>query len=224
MALANNRDLRVSVLNIEQARAAFQIQRADALPGGQRRRHRQPRLDARRRAADQRLPGRPVGHGVRARPVRPRAQPERRRAGAVPGHRGSAQDGADQPDRHGGQRLPDACWPTRSCWTLTQQTLKTREESLRLTQLRFDNGVVVQARPAAGRVAGRTGARAVLAQQQRQRAQDVNALTLLVGQPIPDNLPAGADPGRRPTCPTCRPACRPTCWSRVRTSAPPSSS
>jgi multidrug efflux system outer membrane protein len=36
------------------------------------------------------------------------------------------------------------------------------------------------------------GARAVLAQQQRLRAQDLNALTLLVGQPIPDNLPAGA--------------------------------
>jgi outer membrane protein TolC len=33
---------------------------------------------------------------------------------------------------------------------VTQQTLKTRDESLRLTQLRFDNGVVVQARPAAG--------------------------------------------------------------------------
>ena len=32
MALTNNRDLRVAVANIEQARAQFQIRRADRLP------------------------------------------------------------------------------------------------------------------------------------------------------------------------------------------------
>src|SRR5687768_7272834 len=32
-ALANNRDLRVAVLNIEQARATFQVRRADLYPG-----------------------------------------------------------------------------------------------------------------------------------------------------------------------------------------------
>ena len=32
LALANNRDLRVAVLNIEQARAIYQIRRADELP------------------------------------------------------------------------------------------------------------------------------------------------------------------------------------------------
>ena len=32
-ALANNRDLRVAVLNIEQARATFQVRRADMYPG-----------------------------------------------------------------------------------------------------------------------------------------------------------------------------------------------
>jgi multidrug efflux system outer membrane protein len=74
---------------------------------------------------------------------------------------------------------------------LTQQTLKTREESLRLTKLRFENGVVsrLDLQQAVSLV---EGARAVLAQQQRLRAQDINALTLVVGQPIPDNLPAGA--------------------------------
>jgi NodT family efflux transporter outer membrane factor (OMF) lipoprotein len=74
---------------------------------------------------------------------------------------------------------------------LTQQTLKTREESLRLTRLRFENGVVskLDLQQAISLV---EGARAVLAQTLRQRAQDANALTLLVGQPIPDTLPAGA--------------------------------
>ena len=33
VALANNRDLRVAVLNIEQARATFQVRRADLYPG-----------------------------------------------------------------------------------------------------------------------------------------------------------------------------------------------
>jgi multidrug efflux system outer membrane protein len=74
---------------------------------------------------------------------------------------------------------------------LTQQTLKTREESLRLSRLRFENGVIsrLDLQQAVSLV---EQARTVLAQQQRLRAQDANALTLLVGQPIPDNLPAGA--------------------------------
>jgi multidrug efflux system outer membrane protein len=74
---------------------------------------------------------------------------------------------------------------------LTQQTLKTRDESLRLTQLRFDNGVSskLDLQQAVSLV---ETARTTLAQAQRQRAQDLNLLTLLVGQPIPENLPAGA--------------------------------
>ncbi|MBW8314334.1 MAG: efflux transporter outer membrane subunit, partial [Hydrogenophaga sp.] len=50
---------------------------------------------------------------------------------------------------------------------LTQRTLATRRDSLRLTSLRFDNGVT--------------------------SALDLNALTLLVGQPLPAGL---VDPGR----------------------------
>jgi multidrug efflux system outer membrane protein len=73
---------------------------------------------------------------------------------------------------------------------LTQRTLTTRDDSLRLTKLRLDNGAAsaldfqqAQSLHAAARVA--------LAQQQRLRAQDLNALTLLVGQPLSDaQLPA----------------------------------
>jgi multidrug efflux system outer membrane protein len=69
--------------------------------------------------------------------------------------------------------------------------LTTREESLRLTQLRFNNGVssrldLDQAQSLVEQ------ARTTLAQAQRQHAQDINLLTLLVGQPIPADLPPGA--------------------------------
>jgi multidrug efflux system outer membrane protein len=74
---------------------------------------------------------------------------------------------------------------------ITLQTVKTREESDRLTRLRFDNGVVskLELQQSASLV---ETARATLAQVQRQRAQDVNLLTLLVGQPLPDTLAPGA--------------------------------
>jgi len=76
---------------------------------------------------------------------------------------------------------------------LTQRTLTTREDSLRLTKLRFDNGATsaLDLRQAESLTAG---AQASFAQQQRQRALDLNALTLLVGQPIPDSLLVPSQP------------------------------
>src|SRR3569832_1370338 len=73
---------------------------------------------------------------------------------------------------------------------LTRQTLTTRDEQLKLTKLKFDNGVVSELdfRQAESLV---EGARATLAHQQRQRALDENALVLLLGQPLPAALPAG---------------------------------
>jgi multidrug efflux system outer membrane protein len=70
---------------------------------------------------------------------------------------------------------------------LTQDTFKSREDSLRLIKLRFDNGAssALDLRLAESLAAG---ARATVAQQQRLRALDVNALTQLVGQPVPRNL------------------------------------
>jgi multidrug efflux system outer membrane protein len=70
---------------------------------------------------------------------------------------------------------------------ITLSTLKTREDSLRLTQLRLDNGAssALDVRQAESLTAG---ALAALQQQQRLRAQDLNALTLLVGQPLPPAL------------------------------------
>lgn len=70
---------------------------------------------------------------------------------------------------------------------LAERTLETREQSLGLMRLRFDNGAssaldLHQAESLAA------VARATRAQQQRLRAQDLNLLTLLVGQTIPAGL------------------------------------
>ena len=76
---------------------------------------------------------------------------------------------------------------------LTQRTLKTREDSLRLTQLRFKSGVVsaLDLRQAESLLAA---AQSTGAQWQRQRALDLNALTLLVGQSLPASaLPLASD-------------------------------
>lgn len=70
---------------------------------------------------------------------------------------------------------------------LSNQTLATREESLKLTQLRLDNGAAsaLELRQAQSLAAS---ARVTLAQQQRQRALDENALVLLLGQAVPTEV------------------------------------
>lgn len=75
---------------------------------------------------------------------------------------------------------------------LTEQTLQTREESQKLTQLRFDSGVAsaLEMRQTESLTAS---ARATLAEQRRLRAQAVNALTLLVGQSIEPRLLQASD-------------------------------
>lgn len=72
---------------------------------------------------------------------------------------------------------------------LTRRTLATREESMRLVKLRFDNGASSELdwRQAESLL---ESARAGLALATRQRALDENALVLLVGQPLPAALPA----------------------------------
>jgi len=70
---------------------------------------------------------------------------------------------------------------------LAQRTLATREQSLQLTQLRFDNGAASRLDLHDAQSLAAT-ARAAQAQQQRLRAQDINALALLAGVPA-EQLP-----------------------------------
>ncbi|GBQ32430.1 efflux transporter outer membrane subunit [Gluconacetobacter azotocaptans] len=79
---------------------------------------------------------------------------------------------------------------------VTEQTLASQQESLRLTQARFDRGETDQLtlRQVETEV---EQAAANRAQYQRQVAQDENQLVLLVGAPLPADLPPPAPFGRQ---------------------------
>ena len=73
---------------------------------------------------------------------------------------------------------------------VTRDTLATRRDSLKLTQLKFDNEAASKLDLSQAQSLFE-GARIALAQVTRQRAQDENALVLLLGQPLPSDLPSG---------------------------------
>jgi NodT family efflux transporter outer membrane factor (OMF) lipoprotein len=183
LALDNNRDLRVAILNIEQARSTYRIRRADLLPTvgigatGQV----QPGPDAYQ--AGVQISSFELDFFGRVRSLSNVAL---------------AQFLATEEARKTTQiSLISQVASTYLAYqadeellALTRQTLKTREDSQRLTQLKYDNGIVSKLDLDQSNSLVET-ARVVLAQQLRQRALDANALTLLVGGPIPDTLPAG---------------------------------
>jgi len=181
LALVNNRDLRVAVLNIEQARAQFQVRRADQLPT----------LNAGATATRQ-----PAGDSISNAYII---------GVAVTGY---------ELDLFGRVRsLSDAALASYFATTearkavqislianvaaahvaivaddeqieLTRRTIATREDSLLLTKLKFDNGATSEL-DVQQALSLLEGAKATLAQLQRQRAQDQNALVLLLGMPLP---------------------------------------
>jgi multidrug efflux system outer membrane protein len=69
--------------------------------------------------------------------------------------------------------------------TLSRQTQAGREDSLKLMALRLQHGAASELDLRLAETLLQ-GARATLAQQERQRAQDENALVLLLGQPLPE--------------------------------------
>lgn len=195
LSLQNNRDLRVAVLAIEQARAQYQIRRADQLPSvnagvsGAR----QPKGDGSGDSATAYTAGLTL------------ASWEIDFFGRVASLKevALAQFFATQEARNAVQTSLVAS--VASAWLslqtntelleLTQRTLATREDSLRLNQLRFDQGVTsaLDLRQAQSLTAA---AQVTLAQQQRLRALDINVLTLLVGQPLPAALLAAPAPSQ----------------------------
>jgi len=188
-ALRNNRDLRIAVLNIEQARAQYDIRSADRVPS--------------------------VGGGVNASST-PTAGGGSTRvftAGlqfssweldffgriASLSQAALAQYLATEEGRKAAQIALVAS--VANTWlnlvadeeliALTRQTLSTREESLRLTRLRFDNGVSSELDFRLAESLAET-ARATLAQQHRQRALDLNSLVLLLGEAAPPEVGGNA--------------------------------
>jgi NodT family efflux transporter outer membrane factor (OMF) lipoprotein len=188
LSLANNRDLRIAILNIEQARAQFQIQRADTLP------------TVNAAVTGNRVPSSEssinsvytAGIGVSAFELDLFGRVRSLTDAAL------AQFLAAEETRKGAQISLIASVANAYLLVLadeeqielTGKTLAGREETQKLIQLKYDNGASSKLDLLSAQSLTET-ARAVLVQQQRQRAQDINLLVLLVGEPLPASLAPG---------------------------------
>ena len=182
IALEHNRDLRVAVLNIEQARAQWQIRRADQWPG------------VGLSASGSRTPNTSgsttsvysVGLMMSAFELDVFGRIASLKDQALAQY--LATEEARKAVHIGLVSAVANAWMTlladQDVLTLARQTLATREESLRLVQLRFEHGAAseLDLRQAQSLT---ESARAAVAQSQRLRLQDENALTLLLGQEMP---------------------------------------
>jgi multidrug efflux system outer membrane protein len=190
LALENNRDLRIAVLNIDIARAQLQLRRADRLPtvNAGLTASRQPGSDGNMSSAYS------AGLSVAAYELdlfgRVRSLSDTAAAQLLSTEEARKAVHISLVASVASQYLALAA--DDELLDLTQRTLDTRQDSLRLTRLRFDNGAAseLDLRQAQTLV---EAARATLSQARRQRELDRNALALLVGQALPE-LPAG--PGR----------------------------
>jgi multidrug efflux system outer membrane protein len=189
LALQNNRDQRIAVLNIERARARYQVQRSEQLPT--------------------------VVLGATG-----LAEPNPNGSGTNTYYTAGLNITGYELDLFGRVRsLSDAALQqylaseearkavqislvaavANAYLTLladdeqlavTRKTLDTREQSYKLLKLKFDNGAASEY-DFAQALSLVEGARAALALLQRQREVDRNTLVLLVGQPLPADLPPG---------------------------------
>ena len=186
LALDNNRDLRVAVLNIEQMRAQYQIQRSQLYP--------EVGANASASRSKSQLTGQyvnsyNVGLGI--------ASWELDFWGRISSLKDQAlaQYLATEEGRKSAQisiiasvaNLWIGLQADEELLAISRRTLQTREESIKLTKLRFDAGASSELDFRQAQSLTET-ARATLAQQTRQRDLDINALTLLVGQQIPQEL------------------------------------
>lgn len=193
MALANNRDLRVAMLNVDQARAQFQIRRADQFPtvSALANATRQPNTSGQYANQFQ------VGVGITAWEIdffgRIAALKEQALAQYL------ATDEARKSAQISLVSAVASGWLTlcadEELLDLSRRTLQTREESLQLTRLRLDNGISSELDYAQALSLAQS-ARATLAQQQRQRLLDENALVLLLGQALPEGIRASLTSAR----------------------------
>lgn len=204
LALENNRDMRVAILNIEKARAQYQVQRADLLPsvGATGNISRTTTGAGDRAMVDYSESTQTLGTGrsyyqaaigITSYELDLFGRVRSLNAAALANYLSTVET------RKATQISLVASVATGyymlladdELIKLTEDTLKTRQESLALTQLKFDHGVSseLDVRQAETLV---ESARSTLAQLRRQRAQDENSFMLLIGGPIPDGLPQGA--------------------------------
>jgi multidrug efflux system outer membrane protein len=193
IALKNNRDLRVSVLNIQAARAQYQITRAGLLPT----------LDAQAGQSKSRTPkdlsffNRTITDeysvGLNASweiDFFGRIQSLKDQALAQYLATAQARKAAEilLVSQVADQYLAMLAYD--DLLKVTQDTLKTAQDSYNLTKLQFDNGTgsELDLRQAQTVV---EQASANFQSEARLRAQSENALVLLLGEPMPDDLPPG---------------------------------
>jgi multidrug efflux system outer membrane protein len=190
LALTNNRDLRVAVLQIEQARAQLQLRRADLLPTVSLAANATRQPSATREGQISSLYT--VGLGITAYELDLFGRVRELSASAAAQLLGTEEARktvqlslvANVANAYLSLLADD------ELLRVTRETLSTREESLRLTRLKFEQGASseIDFRQAESLL---ESARVSLAQLTRQRMQDENALVLLLGQPLPEDLPTG---------------------------------
>lgn len=205
LALAHNRDLRISTLAVEQARAQFQIQRASEWPnvglGASAARSASSGANS---AGERSLSNTyMVGASLAAWELDFFGRIHSLKEQAL------AQYLASDEGRKAAQISLIAA--IASGWLVLQadeelldisrRTLRTREDSLTLAKMRLSVGTAsaldyhqVESLTEA--------ARATLAQQQRQRSVDENALALLLGQALPEDVRASLSTRRLANVPT----------------------
>ena len=197
LALENNRDLRVAALYVEAVRAQYAIARADRLPAlgatgtGNKGRVAQDLSGAVGQSYI--TESYTAGLGV--------AAFELDLFGRVKSLSDNAlnQYFAQTQNRDAAQisliaTVAKAYFAERSAqerMDLAARVLKSREESKKLTDLKFKSGVIsaIDVRVAETQI---ETARADYAVAEQARTQARTALALLIGQPLPDTLPAGA--------------------------------
>ena len=185
LALANNRDLRVAVLNVEQSRAQYRITKSASYPGAQAAGSYSRSGDF-HTASDQWSASIGTtsyeldlfGHvrSLNAQALEKYfASEEARRSSQI-------SLVAEVANQYFTQRQLE------EQILVTRQTLTAVEESYRMNRIRFDAGEnnELDLRSSEGQV---LSARLNLSSYERQLAQAVNYLVLLVGQPLPDYLP-----------------------------------
>ena len=192
LALQNNRDLRVAVQNIEQARAQYQIQRAAQLPaltGSLSEQRTVPNAGADANGQPKVSSLYSLGVGISSWELDFFGRVAALKDVALASYL-ATEEALKTTQMSLIANVITAGLQLKSdteLLGLAERTLATREQSLQLTQLRLDNGAAtaLDQQLAQSQVASAQAARA---QQQRLRAQDINGLALLVGQPLPERL------------------------------------
>jgi multidrug efflux system outer membrane protein len=198
-ALANNHDLRLAVLKVAEARAGYDIQRADQWPT----------LAGTAQAARGRTPAdlSPIGRAVTGNQfsvglaqqlgagfLGPGAQPQRCGAGELPQHRRGPPGRHAGPDRPGGQQLPGPGRAGRAAG-LARRTATSRAESLRIFRRRTEVGATSRLELTQVELLSQQ-AEVLVAQLVQARAQQAHALALLVGAGSARPPPGGWTTGR----------------------------